>query len=140
VLAVVHVPVAPALPPGPAKPADRSAWDAAMAQARRLGAHQALLADPDGEVIDGGTATAWLVSRGTLVTPPAPPAVPGVARAWLLDHAAALGLTASIARVSPEDLDLAQEVFLTNAFAGCVGARGRRGPVTERVREAFAAL
>jgi branched-subunit amino acid aminotransferase/4-amino-4-deoxychorismate lyase len=140
VLAMVHVPEAPDLPPGPAKPADRSAWDHAMSQARRLGAHQALLVDSSGHVVDGATASLWLVARGMLVTPPAPPAVPGVARAWLLEHAGALGLNARAEALLPEDLDLAEEVFLTNAFGGCVAARGRGGAVTSRVSEAFASL
>jgi hypothetical protein len=138
--AVVHVAESPALPPGPAKPADRSSWDEAMSQARRLGAHQALLVDPSGFVVDGGTATLWLVVRGSLVTPPAPPAVPGVARAWLLEQAPALGLEARIEPVRPEGLDDAEELFLTNAFAGCVALRGRGGRVSTHVGEAFAAL
>lgn len=136
-IAVVHVREAPVLPPGPAKPADRSAWDAAMHQARRLGARQAILADDDGLVIDGGTANLWLVMRGRLVTPPSPPAVPGVARAWLLEAASGLGLETSTEAVPVEDLGTAEELFLTNAFAGAVAVRGRGGPVTRSVRAAF---
>ena len=140
VVALVSVQAPPALPAGPAKPADRSAWDAAQSQAVRLGAHQALLVGPDDALIAGGTATLWLVSRGVLVTPPSPPAIPGVARAWLLERVESLGLSPDIRRVVPEDLDLAEGVFLTNAFAGAVAVRGRCGSVTGIVHEAFVSL
>ncbi len=140
VLAVVHVARAPELPSGPAKPVDRSAWDGPLSQARRLGAHQAVLAGPDDRVIDGATATLWLVMRGVLVTPPAPPAVPGVARAWLLEGAPGLGLTTRVDDVCPDDLGLAEELFLTNAFAGAIAARGHGGPVGAQVKAAFAGL
>ncbi len=139
-LAVVHVAAAPDLPHGPAKPADRGPWDEALRAARRLGARQAVLVGPYDAIIDGATANLWLVMRGTLVTPPAPPAVPGVARAWLLEHAKELGLPFEVRRVSPEELDLAEEIFLTNAFGGAAGVCDRSGAVVERVRTAFARL
>lgn len=138
IVALVSVTSSPPLPEGLAKPADRSPWDAAQARARRLGAHQALLVGPEGAIIDGGTATLWLVTRGTLVTPPAPPAIPGVARAWLLEHASDLRLPIEVRRVSPEDLDTAEELFLTNAFAGGVPVRGRGGRTAQLVGGAFA--
>ena len=140
VVALVSVSATPVLPAGPAKPADRSPWDAAQAQARRLGAHQALLVGPDHTIIDGGTATLWLAMRGVLVTALAPPAIPGVARAWLLEHAASLGLRTDVRPVAPEDLDFAEEVLLTNAFAGAIAVRGSGGKVAEVARWAFAGL
>ncbi len=78
----------PPLPPGAAKPADRAWWDEAQRYARSVGAHQAIQVGPDGLVVDGGTATVWIAEGGLISTPPAPPAVAGVARAFLLEQAA----------------------------------------------------
>ena len=94
---------------------------------------------PTGASSTGGPRrSGWSCAAASSLRPRRP-AVPGVARAWLLAEARGLGLDASVEPVRPEDLDLAQEVFLTNAFAGAVPARGRGGPVTaavtRRVRE-----
>lgn len=136
---LVTVPAAPVLPPGAAKPADRSAWDDAQCLARQTdpGA-QALLALPDGTIVDGATATVWMRKGDTLVTPPAPPALAGVAREAVFDLAASCGLAASEAHLTLADLDGAEELFFTNAFAGVVAARERAGSAVEALREALA--
>lgn len=137
---VVRIDVAapPALPPGPAKPADRSAYDDAHRRARALGARQGVLVGPDGGVVDGSTASVWIVERDELVTPPAPPAVPGVARAFVLASAGKAGLTARVEPISWERFEVAEEAFLTNAFGGAVPVRGRGGAVYARVAGMFA--
>ena len=130
----------PPLPRCAAKPADRAWWDAAQLRAKALGAHQALIVSPDGFVIDGGTATVWAVLDGALVTPLAPGAVAGVARAFVLDTFARAGAPAREAPLAAAALDGADELFLTNAFGGAVAVRGRGGAVFERVAAAFAEL
>lgn len=125
------------LPPGAAKPLDRSPWDRAQRAAYDAGAHQAVLVGPDGLVIDGGTATVWAVEEGVLVTPPAPPAIAGVARAWLL------GRTGVRTRVEPlawERFEAAEEALLTNAFGGAAAVRRRGGSVCDTVAGLFAEL
>lgn len=134
------LPPIPSLPTGAAKPADRSWWDCAAREARRQRAHQALILDSDGFVIDGSSASVWIVRDGRLLTPPSPPAIAGVARRLVLDHAGDLDLEAAAAPVNLVDVEGAEEVFLTNAFGGAVAVRGRNGPVAEAVRGLFARI
>jgi para-aminobenzoate synthetase/4-amino-4-deoxychorismate lyase len=125
----------PELPPGAAKPADRGVWDAAQREAGP-GA-QAVLVLSDGTVVDGATASVWVRRGDALLTPPAPPAVAGVARAVVLDLAAGCGYAASAATLALADLDTADEVFFSNALAGVVAARGRGGPACAALTAAF---
>lgn len=140
VLAPVEVAAPPPLPPAAAKPADRSWWDDAMREAKAAGGHQAVLLDAEGLVLDGGTATLWAVIDGTLVTPLSPPAIAGVARRFVLDRASALGLRAQVRPLAWSEVEAAEEVFLTNAYAGAVAARGRGGDVYAAVATSFDAL
>ena len=137
-IAFVRVDGLPALPPGAAKPSDRSYWDDALRRA--LPAQQAVLVDTEDLVIDGGTASVWAVFGDTMVTPPAPPAIAGVARRYLLRNAHRLGLRVGIAPLTREDAERADELLLTNAFGGAVAARGRGGPVSASVAELFREL
>lgn len=137
-IALVDVVAPPMLPPSAAKPADRSEWDDAQRRARATGADIAVLVDRQGLVIDGGTSTLWLAFGMRVVTPPAPSAVAGVARAFLLDALAREGTPAQVEPVPAEALDEADEVFLTNAFGGAACVRGRGpGPVFTRVAAIF---
>lgn len=131
---------APPLPAGAAKPADRSWWDAAQRRARATGADQAIIVSPNGLVLDGSTASVWAVVRGVLVTPPAPEAVAGVARAFLLDACARVGVPVRVADIDIATLEGADELFLTNAFAGAVAVRGRGDRVFAAVSEEFTEL
>jgi branched-subunit amino acid aminotransferase/4-amino-4-deoxychorismate lyase len=135
----VDVDAPPPLPLGAAKPADRSWWDEAQRRARALGGDQAIVVC-DGVVVDGGTASVWAVVDGVLLTPPAPDAVAGVARAFLLDHCARAGVPARAGAMDAALIDEAGEFFLTNAFAGAVAVRGRSGDVFREVADAFARL
>jgi len=131
-LVLVGVATAPDLPPGAAKPADRSAWDAALEQAGPSA--QAVLIGPDGSVLDGSTASVWLRRDWTLLTSPAPPAVAGIAREVVFDLAQECGLAATESQLTVADLDSAEEVFFTNAVAGVVSARGQEGAAAQRLR------
>lgn len=126
---VVGVPIvvdgAPELPPGGAKPADRAFWDDAQRRAVAAGGNQAILASPDGVVIDGGTATVLVRHGSTVLTPPSPPAIAGVARAWLIENADRFGVRVVQAAVRLADLDEADEVVYLNAYGGArADARG----------------
>ena len=125
---------------GLAKPADRSWWDAAHDRATSRGAHQAILVDTHGHIVDGSTAAVWIAEKGSLVTVPAPPAIASVSREFVLDAAAASGLDARIEAISWERFEAADEAFLTNALGGCAALRGRGGPLSARVASWFAQL
>ena len=134
---VVATRESPPLVHGVAKPADRSWWDERQREARARGGHQALIAC-DGVLVDGGSASIWVVDGMRLLTPPAPPAIAGVGRRLVLREAIGAGLHAEVMLLTPADLDAADEVFVTNAFGGAVALRGRGGPVTARVAGLFA--
>lgn len=135
-VAAVEVAEASELPSGAAKPAARHNWDKAHRAARLAGADQALLHLPDGTLVDGSTATLWLVRDGVLMTPPSPPAVAGVARELIFDVADAAGIPAEERRLNLPDLDSADEVWLSNAYGGMVPVHGRGGTIGEAVAEA----
>lgn len=138
-VAFVDVPSPPWLPPGAAKPADRSWWDDAQRRARWAGGHEALIFR-DGHLIDGGTASVWIVKGGSVVTPPAPDAIAGVARAFLLDALEREGVPFRVEPVPVAAVNDADELFLTNAFGGAVAARDRSGLVLELVSDLFAKM
>lgn len=140
-LAVVEVAEPPALPPGAAKPADRTYWDDAQRRARAAGDDIAVIVTPDGRIVDAGTSTVWLVVDGAVLTPSAPPAVAGVAGAFLLDALAGAGVPARTGPYPLSCLENADDVFLTNAFGGFAAVRDRpRSDVARMAREAFARL
>lgn len=130
----------PPLPGGAAKPADRAWWDEAQRRARFEGGHQAIIVDADGLVADGGSASVWIAEGAVLVTPPAPPAVAGVARAFLLDAAPSEGIKARVETITWDRFLAADEAFLTNAFGGCVAVRGRGGCVAAAAAAIFDAM
>lgn len=133
----VDVAKPPQLPAGAAKPADRSWWDEAQRRAVFEGGHQAIIVGPDGHVIDGGSATVWIVEGTTVVTPPSPPAVAGVARAFLMQAAPDTHMRIEVEPLSWERFRSADEAFLTNAFAAAVAVRDRGGMVFRAVASIF---
>jgi len=133
----VDVAEPPELPPGPAKPADRAYWDEAHRRATAGGGHQAVIVGPDGTIVDGSTATLWIAENGLAITGHAPPAIPGVARAFVLENASGAGFGVSVEAITWERFEGAEEAFLTNAFGGAVGVRGRSGPVFSAVKALF---
>lgn len=133
----VDMPSEPELPPNAAKPADRSWWDDCQRQARFEGGHQAVIVGPDETIIDGGTATIWIAEGPRLVTPPSPSAIAGVARAFLLRQAPAIGLRIDVEPIAWRRFEVADEALLTNAFGGAVAVRKRGGYVFGAVSELF---
>ncbi|GAB4280375.1 MAG: hypothetical protein Kow0056_14680 [Coriobacteriia bacterium] len=136
----VTVPIigAPPLPPGAAKPADRTPWEKPVQEARQEGADLGVLVDSDGNVVDATTATVWLAYADRVFTPPAPPAVAGVARRLILDRGREAGARPEVAHIRESDLWDADEVFFSSALGGVRCASGRRGPVGTALEEWFA--
>ncbi len=119
----------------------------AVREARAAGAHEALLLDGGGHVTEGSSSNVFAVRGGVVRTPPlAAGILEGVTRGVVLRLARGLGLHAEEVPLRPEDLEGADEVFITSTVreivpvtrlgAHAVGA-GRPGAVTRRLHAAF---
>ena len=113
----------------------------ARRQARALGFDEALMLNIDGAVAEASMANVFAVAGGTLVTPPvADGALPGIARAQVMQVAARHEVPVVERSMRLEDLLSAEEVFVTNAIVlmmpiVLVGERtignGRPGALTQ---------
>ncbi|WP_174874937.1 aminodeoxychorismate lyase [Vogesella oryzae] len=90
----------------------RSEWqDPAVAEG--------LMLDMSGTVVEGTMSNLFIVRGGELLTPPLDRCgVSGAMRASVLDAAANLGITAGEARLLPDEVLAADEVFVCNSLAG----------------------
>lgn len=121
----------------------------ALKQAKDAGAHEAIVLDATGRIIEGTTSNVFLVRGGVLFTPGEETgALPGITRAHLLDIAAEGGRTARFEPLVPDDLAAADEVFLTSSLREImpvvrvddrVVGDGRPGPVTRALHATFRA-
>jgi branched-chain amino acid aminotransferase len=85
----------------------------AQLEAKDAGFDGCVLVNAAGRLAEAPSATLFLVSGGTLITPPLSEGVlPSITRRWVLDTAASLGLTAREAPVSRTDAYHADEAFL----------------------------
>ena len=121
----------------------------AVREARAAGAHEALLLDARGFVTEGSSSNVFAVRGGAVLTPPlAAGILEGVTRGVVLRLARDAGVAAEEVPLRPEDLESADEVFITSTVREIVpvtrlGTRpvgaGRPGPVTRRLHAAFRA-
>jgi branched-chain amino acid aminotransferase len=119
----------------------------AVKEARAAGAHEALLLDGHGFVTEGSSSNLFVVRGGRLATPPASAGIlVGVTRRAVLLLAQAEGAPVDEVALSPEEVQGADEVFITSTLREIlpvvrVGTRrvgaGRPGPVTARLHQAF---
>ncbi|HET7823691.1 MAG TPA: aminotransferase class IV [Anaeromyxobacter sp.] len=122
----------------------------AIREARAAGAYEAFLLDDDGFVTEGASSNVFAVRGGKVVTPPlAAGILEGVTRGVVLRLARRAGISAEETPLRAEDLEGADEVFLTSTIREIVpivrlGSRqvgsGRPGPVTTRLHQAFRKL
>jgi D-alanine transaminase len=116
--------------------------------ARREGAKEAWFLDADGNVTEGASSNAWIVTAaGTLVTHPLDHEVlPGVTRATVIDVAKAEGIKLEERAFRPEEALNAREAFVTSAtnivmpvvkIDGASIGDGRPGSLTRRLRLRF---
>lgn len=100
--------------------------------------HEGLLLDSEGYLVEGTMSNLFLLRDGALFTPALDRSgVAGALRAWVLDNAPELGLTVSEARLTLDDLDAAEAVFLCNSLIGIwpvVRLGGRVWPIPEVLR------
>ncbi|XXT20401.1 aminotransferase class IV [Sorangium sp. So ce429] len=131
----------------------------ALREARAAGAHEALILDPSGHVVEGTTSNVFLVERRPpahegaedpghlLITPPKDAGIlVGITRANVIDVAGELGMPVCCEPVTMSRLLAAEEVFITSSLreivpvvrvdAHLVGA-GAPGPRTRALHAAF---
>jgi branched-chain amino acid aminotransferase len=120
----------------------------AMQEAYRRGAAEALMLNTRGEIAECAMSNIFLVKDGAVWTPPTTAGLlAGVTRAFVLELAAKTGIRAFEHTMHEGDLASADEMFFTSTTREIVpvvrvddrviGA-GKPGPVTQRLRAAFA--
>jgi branched-chain amino acid aminotransferase len=119
----------------------------AVKEARDAGAHEALLLDDDGFVTEGSSSNVFVVAGGRVRTPPlAAGILEGVTRAVVLRLARRAGLAVEEVALRPEDLERADELFITSTVREIVPVtrlgeapvgHGHPGPVTDQLHRAF---
>ncbi len=96
----------------------------AYGQAQAGGADDALLLNADGDLAECAGANLFLVSGGRVRTPDVETGIlPGCARAFVVELCRGHGLELDEARLKPEALDDADEVFVTNSVWEVVPVR-----------------
>jgi branched-chain amino acid aminotransferase len=119
-------------------------------EAKRLGFAEGIGLAPDGTVSEGAGENLFVVKDGILLTPGlAHSALAGITRDTVMKLARELGIEVRESSVPRELLYLADELFFTGTAAEVTPIRsvdritigaGRRGPITERLQQAFFGL
>ena len=106
-------------PPGDIKAEPRRFYDAVRQQAQDGNADDGIVVGSDGQLLETALGNLWLHVGGKWVTPPLDGRVlPGIARALLLEHAAASGLVVDERPCTFADLHEAAAIAHTNAVYG----------------------
>jgi branched-chain amino acid aminotransferase len=115
----------------------------ALAEARRTGAHEALMCGPDGRIAEGSTSNVFAVRAGRLTTPTlATGLLPGITRLRVIELAAGAGIATDEADLFPDDVRGADEVFITSSIRGVLPVArvddgavrgGAPGPITRQL-------
>lgn len=118
--------------------------------AKERGAHEALIVDAGGRVVEGATSNVFFVEQGRLVTPPERAGIlPGITRAHALEAARRLGLPVDFESPNVSRLLAADEVFISSSVRELVPVvqvdgqaigDGRPGPVIAKIYAEFQEL
>jgi branched-chain amino acid aminotransferase len=119
----------------------------AMQEALKRGADEALMCNQAGELVECSQSNFFIVRAGAVLTPPlAAGLLPGITRAFVMELAGELGLSAREERLTPADLETADEAFITGTTrevtpvvrvdAMSVGT-GQPGPISRRLLHHF---
>jgi branched-chain amino acid aminotransferase len=128
-----------------------------LRDAHRAKAAEALRFNTRNRLAEGTVSNVFLVREGRLLTPPVEDGLlAGVTRAAVLELAARVGVPAEQQSITINDLLEAEELFLTNSIMEIMpvvrfeqhevgpkddaAARGKPGPVTHRLAEAYKEL
>jgi branched-chain amino acid aminotransferase len=119
----------------------------ATREARARGAHEALVLDAQGLVVEGSTSNVFSLRNGALVTPPESAGILlGITRGFVLEAARELGLDVSERPLSVQELALSDEVFISSSIRelvpvvnvdGVAVATGKPGPLTLELLRVF---
>ena len=119
----------------------------ARLEARRAGADDALLCNTNGHLTGATSSNVFIVRSERLLTPCKDDGIlPGVARLTVLEEAGKLNIRVCEQSLKANQVEEADEVFLTNVVTGPVpvvsvsGNRvgsGESGPATEKIAEAY---
>lgn len=118
----------------------------ANAEAIEHGYDEALLLDTDGFAAEGAGENLFIVKNGKLYEPEIASALTGITRATIHTLAADIGLEVKTVRLTRDDIYLADEAFFTGTAAevtpirdvdGRIIGKGKRGPVTTQLQQAF---
>ncbi len=122
----------------------------ARMEAGERGAQEALLLNSAGELACGASSNVFLVRDGVLVTPSLDSGVmEGITRRVVLELAAGMGLPNTERKISPEEIEKADELFVTNTAVGVMSVvavddnpvgLGIPGPITNRLGTAYREL
>ncbi len=119
-------------------------------EAKRLGFAEGIALSTDGTVSEGAGENLFLVRDGRLITPPSTASIlTGITRDTVMKLAVRLGIDIVEQSIPRESLYLADELFFTGTAAEITPIRsvdhisigaGKRGPITEKLQEAFFGL
>ncbi|MBI5478685.1 MAG: aminotransferase class IV [Deltaproteobacteria bacterium] len=119
----------------------------ALAEARGRGAYEALLRDAEGFITEGSSSSLFVVTAGTLQTPPLGAGIlDGITRRHVIRLARSRGLVAEERPLRPADLTGADEAFICSSLRsvlpvtrvdGVPLGAGRPGPVTLALAAAY---
>ena len=118
----------------------------AKAEAKEAGFNDVLIHDFEGNLAECSGANLFLVMDGALHTPTPDRFLNGITRQTVMDLAREAGLEVTERRIKPEELERAQEVFVTGSAAEItpVGRIDNRtyevGPVTKQLQATYRAL
>lgn len=122
----------------------------ARREAKLAGADEAVLLNEQGFLAEGSISNIFLVSGGTLLTPSEDSGIlPGITREAVLEIACSSGLTTLVRKVSLDELNQADEAFLTNSLIqvmpltqinGQAIGPGRPGRITQQLMSVYKEL
>lgn len=119
----------------------------AKIEANSAGADEAICLNKEGFVCEGVAENIFMVAKGTIITPPTSTgALRGITRSVVIEIAQRLGYTVTKKEITPSDLFIADEVFLTGTAAEVVSVKeinkrrigdGIPGPVTTKLMKEY---
>lgn len=108
------------------------------------GIYELLLVDDDGTIREGSRTNVFFIREGVLVTPPAHGVLPGITRRRVMEICKEEGFQVLEERVTVEDLDEMEGLFLTGTATGILPVsevNGRsfdsRHPVLRQLQEGY---
>lgn len=119
----------------------------ALREAKAHGAQEALVVDPGGHVVEGASSNLFVVRAGRIATPPESAGIlVGITRAHVLAAARDLGFPADERNLVADDVQGADEVFVTSSIRELIPVvladghpigSGLPGPITRALHRRF---